>query len=87
MSTYIKGFKPPDEKWLKMKEVYDSCKKAGVDTPNEVKKFFNYEEPDDAGVEIDIKTHDYAEEMIEGFDVHLSEVPEDVKILRFYYVY
>ena len=32
MSTLnIVGIKPPDEKWLKMKEVYDSCNKAGVD--------------------------------------------------------
>ena len=36
MSTNVIGFAPPDDKWLKMKEVYDSCIIAGVNVPREV---------------------------------------------------
>lgn len=84
MSTQVKGFRPPDEKWKKMKEVWDSCQKAGIPVPKEVEKFFDYQEPDPAGVEVKIKTHPYHEEMIDGFEVKLSELPKDVTVIRFY---
>ena len=50
MNTHISGFKPPDEKWKKMKAVMDACLRAGIPCPEEVRDFFGPEEPDKAGV-------------------------------------
>lgn len=55
MHTHVIGFKAPDAKWKKMKKIYDSCTDAGIDVPEEVLKFFNYEPPDDAGVEVELE--------------------------------
>lgn len=92
MSTHVVGFKPPDAEWKKMKAVWDSCKKAKIDVPREVEKFFNGNEPDDAGVELNqhelgscIKK--YQTDYCEGYEVDITKVPKDVKIIRFYNSY
>ena len=54
MSTHIVGFKPPDEKWLKMKAVYESCHEASIDPPDDVMRFFGYEDPSESGVLVNI---------------------------------
>lgn len=89
-SYYVRGFKPPDNKWKAMKACYDSCKAAGVDPPGEVDKFFNYEEPDDSGVLVEQKdlekldaVRKYSEDGYSGYDVILDKLPKDVKIIRF----
>jgi hypothetical protein len=86
-ALYVKGFKPPDEKWKEMKQVYDACRKAKIDPPKEVEKFFNYETPDNRGVEVEIKTTEWGEEMREGFEIKMEDIPKDVKVLRFYASY
>jgi hypothetical protein len=45
MSTHVVGFKPPDEKWRKMKAVWDACEAAGTDPPAAVSKFFEGDVP------------------------------------------
>lgn len=93
-NIHVCGFKPPDEKWTKMKAVWDACKDAGVDPPKDVSAFFNHEEPDPAGVEIDEKALkkcgaavDFEGDMQEGFDIHVDKLPKDVKIVRVYASY
>ena len=39
MSTHTTAFKPADEKWKQMKEIYDACLKADVTIPNEVERY------------------------------------------------
>ena len=87
MSTHVIGFKPPDEKWQQMKKVYDSCEAAGVDIPDDVDKFFNYETPDNNGVEVELKLHEWSYDCQDGYEVHVSEIPKDVKVIRFYNSY
>jgi len=88
MSTHIVGFRPPDKKWKEMKAVWDACEKADIEKPPEVHAFFGHDEPDDSGVEVDLeeagccKTFD--REGYDGFDVDVSKLPKDVKIIRFY---
>lgn len=88
------GFKPPDEKWLKMKEVWDACTEAGVEVPDKVWEFFNGEDPDDAGVEVHLgsqysrnKNHECCQWFEEfgqhGFNIDISKLPPDVKTIRF----
>ncbi len=87
MSTHVIGFSPPDEHWQRMKAAYDACLAVGIDPPAEVEKFFNYESPDPAGVEVDLRKHpavkEYKAEMVSGYEVDLSKLPPGVKIIRF----
>lgn len=87
MSTHVVGFKPPDEKWKKMKAVYDACIEAGTEVPSSVTDFFNYEPPDPAGVEVEIKAREWKDDMCEGYEIDLKSLPKDVTIIRFYNSY
>jgi len=75
MSTFVLGFKPPDNKWKEMKAVWDSCEKADIEIPDEVEEFFDGEKPDAAGVEIDLENDDcckeYNEDMRDGFEIEI----------------
>ena len=86
MSTHIIAFRPPDEDWLKMKQVYDACLTAGIDIPDQVASFFGDDRPDDTGVRIDIDhlLEEWQEDSRQGFQLELSKLPADIKILRFY---
>jgi hypothetical protein len=89
--AYVVGFKPPDEKWKKMKAAYEACKKAGVEPPNEVRHFFEDCAPDECGVTIDqevlLKAKALREwddgDMCSGFEVDITKLPEDVTVIRF----
>jgi len=92
MSTHIQGIVPPDDKWKKMKEAYDACNKAGIDIPEEIEAFFNYEIPDDKGVIIEVENHEAVQkcsphEMAEGYEVEIAKLPKNVKFIRFYNSY
>ena len=88
MSTSVSGFVPPDEKFNAMYAVYQSCEKAGVPIPVEVSKFFNGEKPDINGVIIHL-THgspavkEWHNDYAQGYEVDLTKLPKDIKILRF----
>jgi hypothetical protein len=85
MSTHVVGFRPPDDRWRQMKAVWDACAAAGTSIPDEVDEFFNGEAPDDAGVTVDIPTHEWSDEHSrEGYEIHLDELPADIKTIRFY---
>jgi hypothetical protein len=87
-SVHVVGFKPPDDKWKKMKAVWDACKKANIDVPDDVLSFFEYVEPDPLGVEIDLEktnaAEKYNEEMKWGWEINVAKLPKDVTVLRFY---
>lgn len=92
MSTSVIGFKPPDEKWKKMKKVYDVCKETGVNLSADVEDFFdggdNY--PDDEGVRVELEDHEsgcckeYSDDGSSGYDIDVKKLPKDVTIIRFY---
>lgn len=86
MSTHVVAFRPADEKWKQMKTVYDACRKAGVPTPEEVDDFFNGETPDENGVEVNIEQakQEWRDYSREGFEIDISKLPKDIKIIRFY---
>ena len=90
MSTYVIGFRPPDEKWKKMKAVYDACVAGGIGMPEEVVEFFNGEEPDATGVKVDLTSTKkggpvtkFGDEYGQGLQIDLTKLPKDIKILRF----
>lgn len=87
MSTYVVGIKPPDEKWKKMKAAWDACASAGVPIPKKVDDFFGGEPPDERGVVVEIEETQavtkYHINTSSGFEVDISKLPADVKIIRF----
>lgn len=89
MSTRIIGFKPPDDIFRKMKVIWDSCKEADIEVPKEVEKYFEGETPDDAGVQVNLDprnckcTKEYSEDMASGYEVDITKLPKDIKIIRF----
>ena len=99
MSTHIIGFRPPDEKWRKMKAVWDACVAADMSIPNTVHEFFGGESPDPNGVEVDLfssalyhhgkpsAVKKWNADMQEGFEVDVTKLPKDVTIIRFYNSY
>ena len=91
MSTHVVGFIPPDEKFKKMLKAYRACEAAGVAIPSDVEKFFNEETPDEAGVRISLtynkKYKDAVKEYNDGdamgYEVDLTKLPKDIKVIRF----
>jgi hypothetical protein len=81
MSSYVVGFVPPDEKFKKMKKVYDMCVEAEVTIPDDVEKFFDWEPPSDNGVSVNIDKyvdeaapHDCAE----GWTIDLARLAREM---------
>ena len=79
MNTRVVGFITPDEKWNRMKSVWDACIAADIEIPAEVGDFFNWEDPDPAGIEVDIEKitvemspHDCAN----GWEISLKDLQE-----------
>lgn len=89
MSTHVVGFRPPDDKWKKMKEAYDACHKAGVMVPPEVDDFFEGEEPSNNDMQVDISkaVKPFRADMQEGYEVDITKLPKDVKVVRFFNSY
>jgi hypothetical protein len=86
ISMRVVGFTPPDERWIKMKNIYDACREANVLIPDEVAKFFDYSPPDESGIEVNLRTIaiEYDDGDTVGYEVDLARVPKDVKSIRFY---
>lgn len=87
MTTYVRGIKPPDETWLKMKAVWNACDEAGVPIPVRVVDYFDHQPPDEGGVEVrlddSLAVTPYTADGVAGIEVDLSKLPDDVTILRF----
>jgi hypothetical protein len=85
MSTAVVGFRPPDEKWRKMKAARDACVDAGIKIPEAIQKFFEWMEPDKEGVRVELKNA-VKEGSYDGtnfYDVDVSKLPKDVTVIRF----
>ncbi len=87
MTTYVEGFRPPDEKWERMKAVYYACDAAKIPVPDAVVRFFEYGRPDPTGVRVDLKASGAVSESEEGnrmrWDVDIKKLPPDVTVVRF----
>jgi len=86
MSTYVVGFIPPDEQWKKIKAAYDALVAAGIDIPQEIYRVLG-DEPSDHGKEVSIPSKEWCDDYRDGFDITLSELDPNIKIIRFYNSY
>ncbi|MFA5376801.1 MAG: hypothetical protein WC455_13715 [Dehalococcoidia bacterium] len=87
MTSGVEGFRPPNAEWKKMKAVYDSCEKAGIEIPDEVSKFFDDETPDENGQTVDLgdAVSEWSDgDMSEGIEVDLTKLPKGLTIIRFH---
>jgi len=84
MSTHVTGFAPPDERWAKMKAIWDACEAAGIPVPGEVGEFFGGDDPDPAGVEVELPTREWSGDSGAGYELDVSAIPPQVKTIRFY---
>lgn len=87
MSTHVVGFRPADDTWNKMKEAWIACENAGVDIPKEIYNFFEGINPEDRpGAEVNLgkSVREWRDDYRQGYEVDLTKIPKDVKILRFY---
>jgi hypothetical protein len=85
MSTSVTGFAPPDEHWAKMKAVWDACEVAGVDVPESVVDFFGDNEPDEAGIEIELPLRKWNGGLSgAGYELAVADIPSHVTLIRFF---
>jgi hypothetical protein len=88
MRTHVIGIKPHDEKWKKMKAIWDNCEEMGITVPTEVSYYFNWESPDEQGVVLQLQqmpgvVEKFSNEYSSGFVVNVDKLPEDIKQIRF----
>jgi hypothetical protein len=89
MSTRVVGFRSSnDPTYQKHAKVLRACNEAGIKKlPEETAKYFGSEYPDEClleeVLEVRIPCYEYAEDMTEGYELRVSEIPEGVEIIRF----
>ncbi len=84
MSTHIIGFRAPDEEWQKMKSVWDACKAAEIDPPDDVHDFFDGGSPSEHGMEIVLPTQKWTDRSSKGIEIAIADIPKAVTHIRFY---
>lgn len=93
IDTEVVGVRDIDGKFAKMLAVKMACDKAGVDYPEEVDDYFDGEtggsedELRQKMEEIEIKCHESSEDGVNTWTVVLSELPPEVKAIRFKNIY
>ncbi len=89
MSTHIIGFvSPENENYKKHSKVLIACIEAGIsELPKETAEYFGSKYPEkyllEEKLEIKIPKHEYRENMTEGFEIIVSEIPDGVHKIRF----
>lgn len=87
MSMHVIGLVEPSEKFKQMYAIYEACELADVSLPDEVDKFFMGEEPDGKGMKVDLPKTEYEDDMKNGFEIRIADIPDNVTVLRFYNSY
>ena len=89
MSTRITGFvSPENDNYKKHSRVLIACIDAGIkELPKETAEYFGSKYPEqyllEEKLEISVPKHKYGEDMSEGFEIIVSEIPEGVHKIRF----
>jgi hypothetical protein len=88
MSTNVIGFVPPDERFMKMKQIWDNCTELDVQIPANVYDFFDGCAPDENGMEVEIKHDEWDDgDMSAGIEINVDNIPDNVKVIRFFNSY
>lgn len=77
--TMIRGIKEVTERHVELKNVWDICKNAGVNPPEEVLDFFDGEYPDYDNVEVDLSDHKNVKRVLKGYEILLDGLPNGLQ--------
>lgn len=86
VSYFIQGIIPADEKFKKMKALYDQCVELNINVPMAVEFFFNGNEPSEEGITIELPKDSiiqHSSDHGESYVVDLRKIPENVKLISF----
>lgn len=89
MSTYIYGIRSKDNpEYQKHVKVLEACREADIEKlPQETANYFQCENPRDAEIEsplvVKVPKTEYREDMTEGYEIKVSDIPEGVEVIRF----
>jgi len=90
MSSHIKGVRNLNGKFQKMMDIKLACEAAGSDYPKSVLEYFEYpgeseqflkDEMSEVGLGDAVR--EYSRDCCDYFDVDLSKISDEVKIIRF----
>lgn len=92
MSTHVIGFvSPEDETYKKHAKVLLVCSEAKVSLPKETAEYFGSDYADksllEEKLEVQIPQYEYNGDMVDGYEILVSEIPEGVHKIRFYNSY
>lgn len=93
MSTHVIGFvSPENENYKKHAKVLLACIDADIkELPKETAEFFDSKYPSkrllEENLEIKVPYYEYLEDMNEGYEIIVSEIPIGVHKIRFYNSY
>ncbi len=93
MSTSIIGFMSDEsEQYKKHSKVLIACIEANIEKlPKETAKFFGEETPMkhllEETLEVEITKYEYNEDMMNGYEIIVSEIPNGVHKIRFFNSY
>lgn len=84
-SVYVEGFAPPDEKWHRMKAIYDNCMAEKVPVPKAVVEFFGDRTPDQRGVHVNLDEYltPCTTRHGRGYELKVEDIPKHCTVLRF----
>ncbi len=92
MSTRIEAFiEDTDPTYQKFKKVLLACNEAGINLPKEAQEYFGYTYPElealneKLKVKLRLGVHymEYKADMIDGFEIKLSNLPKEITTIRF----
>lgn len=92
MSTHITAFRDQNGKLKEMLEIKDFCDSKGVSYPAEVNEYFGSEANErskylrESMSELSVKdwVKPWNDDMQEGYEVNVKDIPAEVSIIRFY---
>lgn len=93
MSTHVIGFvSDNDATYRKHSKVLIACCEAGIkELPKETAEYFGskypYESLLEEKLQTKVPTHQYHDDMQDGYEIIISEIPEGVHKIRFYNSY
>lgn len=82
MDISVKGIIEPTKDYNKKLEAYYACEKANIDIPDELEKFFDYEQPSKEGMEVKIDYGGNLEYENGYILIDLNDLPENVTKIK-----
>lgn len=83
MSTHVVFLRSADDPtYQKYLKIYRACEEAGLVAPPEVTSYF--EDGEEGPLEVRCYPREWNDDMQQGYEIDVSDIPEGVKIIRFW---